>query len=91
VVDWRGLRKALALTQLEMAELLGLSEAGLQKLERPPHHCPRKSTLMMLRVWLQEPEYVARLRRACFDHPFPEDLEPNLETTHLETNHETRA
>lgn len=74
-IDWRGLRRALGLTQREMAQLLCLSRQEVGNLERGHRRNVHAGTLMHLRAWLQSPELCERLRGARFPHPFPEDCQ----------------
>lgn len=74
VGDWKALREALHLTQVQMAAHLGLTWRQVQRLEQRPHRCPRAQTILFLRLLLRQPMMVERLRRAGYRHPWPEDL-----------------
>ena len=67
--EWRGLRKALGLSQSEMARSLSMSDAGYGQIEREGRKV-QQARITILRVLLQEPEVVERLERAGFQHPF---------------------
>ena len=70
IPDWRALRRALMLTQVQMAEVLGMSRSGVRNLERPPHRCPRHATLRALELYLQTDHAQVLLARAEYPHPF---------------------
>ncbi|TAK33527.1 MAG: XRE family transcriptional regulator [Chloroflexota bacterium] len=74
LIDWKQLRKALGLTQEEMADLLHIRARQIYNLERGLCS-PHKSTVIILRSWLSTPALRARLVESGYDHPFPEDLE----------------
>lgn len=75
ISDWARFRRAVDLTQEQMAELLGMGVRSVQRLEEGPgHRCLRPAPLKLLRFWLQDPEIQARLRAARYPHPWPEDL-----------------
>ncbi len=74
IEDWQALRRALGLTQSEMAELLCISRRQVVRLEQKDALQPHKSTVMLLRTWLQEPEFRRRLAEAGYPYPFPEDI-----------------
>ena len=69
--DWAGLRRALGLTQHNMAEVLGMSIATIQRLESPSltHHCPQRSALLLLRIWVREPSIEERILLAGYVLP----------------------
>ena len=80
--NWRELRKALDLTQRQMAIMLSCDETTIQRAESlTDHHCPRPGTVKLLRIYLQDPELKARLRIAGYPHPFPEDLNADVPAT----------
>ena len=81
-INWRDLRKALGLSSAQMAAVLCMTRVGYVQLELSYHTGPpKRQTLMMLRLWLQSPALVERLRMAKYPHPFPEDLEPGAMLT----------
>jgi DNA-binding transcriptional regulator YiaG len=65
VEDWAALRRALGLTQSEMAEATMQSLRTVQRHERPGHRCnsraPAKHLLLLVQ---QRPKYQERLRAA---------------------------
>lgn len=62
-IDWRALRKAMGLTQAELAALLGVHRTQVIRWEARSrlHQCPRKSVLILLRIVLSTPEMQAWL------------------------------
>lgn len=75
VKDWASLRSALGLTQVKLAEMLGLSVSTVKRMEQSRgHRCMPQPALKLLRTWLQEPELRERLNAARYPHPWPEDL-----------------
>lgn len=74
VFDWRGLRLALELTHKQMAEILCIQERNVYQLEAGNYAAPSRASMMLLRAWLQHPEFRQRLKVKGHPHPFPEDL-----------------
>ena len=74
VVDWRGLRRALGLTHRQMSEVLCIHERNVYQLEAGTYAAPSRASMMLLRAWLQHPEFRQRLQATGYPHPFPEDL-----------------
>jgi hypothetical protein len=74
IPDWRKFRLALGLGVGEMASLLSVDRHTIQRLELSPHHCPHRSTMLVLRLWLRAPELVTKLQAAQYPYPYPEDL-----------------
>ena len=76
VPDWRSLRLALALTQEQMAPLLGMGRSGYLKLELTrPHYCPRPGTMQLFRSYMRAPARRAALAAAGYAWPYAEDGE----------------
>lgn len=71
-INWRELRLALGLTQQKMAELLGIREDSLRRLELGMRK-PAPFVLSHLRVLLKHPETQRRLREAGFSNPLNEE------------------
>ncbi len=78
IPDWRTLRRALTLTQVQLAEVLALSRSGVRNLERPPHRCPRRATLRALELYLQTDHAQAALARAAYPNPFASARPPTV-------------
>lgn len=74
VSDWRGLRKALGLTQLQMASVVLTTREHYIAIETGREPNTRPQIEVLLRCWLQHPALVERLRVVGFKHPWPEDL-----------------
>lgn len=74
-VEWRSLRRALGLSQHEMAQLLSMADGSYSRLERRTGGRSREITITVLRSQvLHEPELQARLRQANYPYPWPLDL-----------------
>ncbi|MDA8189776.1 MAG: hypothetical protein M0T85_16675 [Dehalococcoidales bacterium] len=74
IKDWRALRKALGLSQVEMARLLCLRRSRLAEMEQTTACRVHNSTIMLLRAWLQHPKLRERLQSANYPYPFPDDI-----------------
>jgi transcriptional regulator with XRE-family HTH domain len=71
VSDWAQLRHAIGLTQQEMADLLCISGRQVSRMEtKKEHSCPRRSSLMLLKFWLDDPKLKAKVRKAGVHNPF---------------------
>ena len=71
--DWLGLRRALGLTQEQMASFLFVSHVTYWRWEtqgRKPH----PGHVELLRTLLRDPVMQARLKKAGYPHPWPEDV-----------------
>ena len=69
------LRRALGLRKAAFCQILGYHPRNYSHLVRRPHACPPSETIILLRLLLQRPDVVARLREVGMEHPWPEDLE----------------
>lgn len=73
--DWRGLRRALGLTQREMAGILAVTLGTYSSWERgKAKRAARQQTINQLRVALMDPQVQELLGKAGYPHPFPGDL-----------------
>lgn len=75
IADWRALRKALGLTQMELADLLGVNLSTIWRAERSPHRCPSPLLVRTLRsTVLHRAKLRDALRAAAISYPWPNDL-----------------
>ena len=74
VADWRALRAALGLSQVQMGRLLCIHEKAVVRLENGQTKRLHEASEVILRASLLDPRLIARLEAAGHPHPWPEDL-----------------
>lgn len=64
--SWRKLRKALGLTQVQMGELMEISDRAVRHHEQRglKHQCPEEPSLTLVQAWLMDEVLRRRVEQA---------------------------